>query len=67
METSAYQVRIELAALIDALWVLPTLDPASAEYSETLEVALRQARQLGHAVDRLLAAAGRSPAGRAYG
>jgi hypothetical protein len=61
VEGSAYEVRIALAALIDALSVLPTLDPKSAEYADTLEVALRQARQLGPAVDRLLAAAATFP------
>lgn len=55
MDTSAYEVRIALAALIDELSVLPTLDPKAPEFAETLEVALRQARQLGHAVDNLLA------------
>ena len=57
MDTSAYEVRIALAALIDELSVLPTLNPKSPDFAETLEVALRQARQLGHAVDNLLAAA----------
>lgn len=57
METSAYEVRIALAALIDALSILPTLDPGTSDYEETLEVALRQARHLGHAVDRVLAVA----------
>lgn len=57
MDTSAYEVRIALAALIDELSVLPTLNPESAEFADTLELALRQARQLGHAVDNLLAAA----------
>jgi hypothetical protein len=60
VETSAYEVRIALAALIDELSVLPTLDPKSPDFADTLEVALRQARQLGHAVDKLLAAAARA-------
>jgi len=60
VETSAYEVRIALAALIDELSILPTLDPKSPDFAETLEVALRQARQLGHAVDNLLAAAARA-------
>ena len=62
MDASAYEVRIALAELIDALSVLPTLNPKSADYAETLEVALRRARQLGHAVDRLLVAAAALPA-----
>jgi len=67
VETSAYEVRIALAALIDELSVLPTLEPKSPEFAETLELALRQARQLGHAVDNLLTAAANRPTRSRFG
>jgi hypothetical protein len=61
MESSlAYEVRTALAALIDGLSTLPMLDPASSEYEDALELALRRARRLGVTVERVLSLASAS-------